>query len=74
MWRSFFLALGAYCCLLGLEALAVERAILKIDPTDPAPPSIREIAPPQWAPYIMMAAGAIVMLYSFTIPKKLNGG
>ena len=32
MWRSFFLALGAYCCLSGVEALAVERAVLKVDP------------------------------------------
>jgi hypothetical protein len=74
MWRSFFLALGAYCCLLGLEAMAVERAILKVDPSDPNPPRVREIVPPQGAPWPLMGAGAIVMLYSFTIPKKLNGG
>jgi hypothetical protein len=60
--------------LVGLQALAVERAVLRVNPSDPTPPSIREIAPPQWAPFILMGAGAIVMLYSFTIPKKLNGG
>ena len=27
MWRSLFLALGAYTCLLGVEALAIEKAI-----------------------------------------------
>jgi hypothetical protein len=54
--------------------MAVERAILKVDPTDPNPPSIREIVPPQGSPWPMVGAGAIVMLYSFTIPKKLNGG
>ena len=34
MWRSFFLAVGAYCCLLGVEALAVEKAVVKVSPTD----------------------------------------
>ncbi|MGL4513715.1 MAG: hypothetical protein ACRCT8_11550 [Lacipirellulaceae bacterium] len=71
MWRSFFLALGAYCCLLGLEALAIDRAILKpqvrggqvMVPT-------REVAPPEWAPWSLLAAGTIVVLYSFTLPRK----
>ena len=31
MWRSFFLAIGAYCCLLGVEALALERAVVKVE-------------------------------------------
>ena len=31
MWRSFFLAIGAYCCLLGVESLAIEKAVLKVD-------------------------------------------
>ena len=34
MWRSFFLAIGAYCCLLGVEALAIERAVLKVDASE----------------------------------------
>lgn len=71
MWRSFFLALGAYCCLLGVEALAVEKAVLKIDPTN-AQSTWREIVPPDWAPWSMLGAGAVVMLYSFTIPQRVN--
>jgi hypothetical protein len=74
MWRSFFLAIGAYCCLLGVEALAVERAVLKVDPSSADQPSIGEVVPPDWAPWSMMAAGAIVMLYSFTIPQRVHGG
>ncbi|MEX0641226.1 MAG: hypothetical protein WD468_00915 [Pirellulales bacterium] len=73
MWRSFFLALGAYCCLLGVEALALERAVLKAD-TMGAQSSWREIVPPDWAPWSLMGAGAVVMLYSFTIPQRVNGG
>ena len=74
MWRAFFLAVGAYSCLLGVEALAVERAVLKPQVRDgqvvaPA----REISPPEWAPWSLMAGGAVVSLYSFTIPKRVGG-
>ena len=72
MWRSFFLAIGAYCCLLGIEALAIERAVLKVNASN-AQTSWREVIPPDWAPWSLLAAGAVVMLYSFTIPQRVNG-
>lgn len=74
MWRSLFLALGAYTCLLGVEALAIEKAVLK-KPTDGRPPLIarQEISPPDWAPWSLMATGAVVVLYSFTIPRRAKG-
>jgi hypothetical protein len=67
------LAIGAYCCLLGVEALAIEKAVLKIDPAN-VQTAWREIIPPDWAPWSMLAAGAVVMLYSFTIPQRVSGG
>jgi hypothetical protein len=73
MWRSFFLAVGAYCCLLGVEAMAVERAVVKVDGAS-AQAATREVVPPDWAPWILLGTGAVVILYSFTIPQKLNGG
>jgi hypothetical protein len=72
MWRSLFLAVGAYCCLLGLEALTVEKAVLKVD--SGGQPAWREVVPPEWAPWGMLAGGAIVMLYSFTVPQRVHGG
>lgn len=74
MWRSLFLALGAYTCLLGVEALALEKAVLK-KPTDGQQPLIaqEEIVPPEWAPWSLMASGAVVVLYSFTIPRRAMG-
>jgi hypothetical protein len=74
MWRSFFLALGAYCCLLGVEALAIERAILKADAPGAKSAELREVVPPDWAPWSMMAGGAVVMLYSFTVPQRVGKG
>jgi len=74
MWRSLFLALGAYTCLLGVEALAIDKAVLK-KPTDGRPPIFdrEELVPPDWAPWSLMATGAVVVLYSFTIPRRAWG-
>lgn len=73
MLRSFFLAIGAYCCLLGVEALAVEKAMVKINPSQPQS-AVREVVPPDWAPWILLGAGAVVLLYSFSIPQRVGGG
>ena len=72
MWRSFFLAVGAYCCLLGVEALAVDKAVLKVSPSTQS--TWREVMPPDWVPWSLLGTGAVVMLYSFTIPQRVNAG
>ena len=71
MWRSFFLAVGAYCCLLGVEALAVERAIVKVTPSQ-ARSATRDVIPPDWAPWSLLGTGAVVVLYSFTLPQRVG--
>jgi hypothetical protein len=75
MWRAFFLAVGIYACMVGAECLAIEKAVLKPKPgvqaTDPAP-AAREIHPEEWAPWSLLAGGAVVILYSFTIPKRVR--
>ncbi len=70
MWRSFFLAIGAYCCLLGVEALAIERAVLKN--TGGMIQSSHDVIPPDWAPWSLLGAGAVVVLYSFTVPQRVG--
>ncbi len=71
MWRSFFLALGAFSLILGVEALAVEKAVLKPKTEGgqvvAAP---QEVTPPEWAPWSLMAGGAVIVLYSFTLPRR----
>ena len=73
MWRSFFLALGAYCCLLGVEALVLEKAVLKAS-ANTFSVSSHEIVPPDWAPWSLLGVGAVVLLYSFTVPQRVGGG
>jgi len=73
MWRSLFLAFGAYTCLLGVEALAIEKAVLKKPESGQSRMIDRdEIVPPEWAPWSLMASGAVVVLYSFTIPRRVS--
>jgi hypothetical protein len=63
MWRSFFVALGAFALLLGLQCLFIDQAKWS---------SGGEVVPPDWAPWSLMSTGAVVMLYSYTLPKKLG--
>ena len=81
MWRAFFIALGITLCLLGVEFMVVEKAVLaKPLPKDQPTPfteqlrvsdSGREIRPPEWTPWSLVSAGAVILLYSFTIPRRV---
>jgi hypothetical protein len=83
MWRSAFLALGIVLCILGGECLIVEKAVLASDepdveqttsfftPTSGEPPS--EIKPPDWAAWSLLSTGAVVILYSYSIPRRQGG-
>ena len=72
MWRALFLALGFYTLLLGGEALVLDKAVLRPEIKDGQPQASREIVHPEWAGWSLMATGAVVMLYSFTIPQRVG--
>ncbi len=80
MWRAVFLALGIILCILGGECLVVEKAVLAeplvaAQPQStfmtPATPASREIQPPEWAPWSLLSGGAVILLYSYTVPKRV---
>lgn len=80
MWRALFLALGITTVIVGLECLVIDKAMLKASDGGPSPyaqagpPPTRELVPPEWAPWALLSGGAVVVLYSFTIPKRVAGG
>ena len=77
MWRALFLALGVYACLLGAECLVIDKAVLSsarsgglMSALNPSAAK-RELVPSDWAPWSFLSAGAVTILYSFSIPKRL---
>jgi hypothetical protein len=84
MFRAFFLAIGFFLMLFGVECLGVERMNLKMRESPPAPVgpfdfevkegAQKQLTPPAWAPWSLLSTGAVMCLYSFTIPKRVAGG
>lgn len=69
MWRSLFLALGVSTFLLGGEALFITQAVLRrAEGQDGA--SQKTVTPAERDPWLLMATGAVVVIYSFTIPRR----
>ena len=83
MWRALFLAVGFFLMILGVECLGVERVSLKMHDKPPAPispfdtpPDVgpqKQIVPPPWAPWSLLSSGAVMCLYSFTVPRRVAG-
>jgi hypothetical protein len=83
MWRALFLAVGFFVMLLGVECLGIETITLKMHEKPPAPVSpfdtppaegaLRQLNPPPWAPWSLLSSGAVMCLYSFTIPRRVAG-
>ena len=83
MWRAFFLAIGLFLMILGAECLAVSKVTLRArhDPPPPVYPMDEPakvgprkiLKPASWAPWSLLSSGAVVCLYSFTIPKRVKG-
>lgn len=83
MWRSIFFAIGITLCILGAECLVVEEAVLaeSIAPRAPIVASNgainpsgrqREIKTKEWMPWSFMIAGAVIILYTFTLPRRFQ--
>lgn len=83
MWRAFFLAIGFFLMILGVQCLGVESVSLKIREAPPPPvspfdtePKVggpKQLVPPPWAPWSLLSSGAVMCLYSFTIPRRVAG-
>jgi hypothetical protein len=68
---------------VGVECLGVETVNLKIHDAPPAPVSPfdtepktgapKQLTPPPWAPWSLLSSGAVMCLYSFTIPRRVSG-
>jgi hypothetical protein len=83
MWRALFLAIGFFLMILGVQCLGIEKINLRMHDAPPAPVSPfdteqktgaqKQIMPPPWAPWSLLSSGAVMCLYSFTIPRRVAG-
>jgi hypothetical protein len=82
MWRAFFLAIGVFLVILGVECLGVEKVNLRIHEAPAAPSALdpapkegpaKQVTPQNWHPWSLMSIGAVICLYSFTIPRRMQG-
>jgi hypothetical protein len=86
MWRAMFLAVGISMCILGGECLVVEKFVLGAEgppptaqspmtlfgapPASAAGPASRDIEPADWAPWSLLSAGAVIILYAVTLNRQ----
>ena len=85
MWRAFFLSIGLFMALLGGQCLGVHKFTMKyreqpvvtqgglLDDNTVSPGAQKVIVPPDWVSWSLLATGAVVCLYSFTLPRRWNG-
>ena len=83
MWRSFFLAIGITAFLIGVQTLGVEKFILHKHEKAAAAEGLadgesaigarKEITVQDHTPFTLMAVGAVVVIYAFDLPKRMQG-
>ena len=67
MWKSFLLAAGVFACIVGVELLVIDSAV--IQPLDGrGGPQV--FTAPDWAPWSLISAGAVTVLNFFSLPTK----
>lgn len=83
MWRSLFLAIGITLCIVGVECMFIEEAVLAKSVAERAPAAAvdgslstggakREIQTKEWMPWSFLGVGAVIILYTITIPRRLQ--
>ncbi|TWU18685.1 hypothetical protein [Allorhodopirellula heiligendammensis] len=84
MLRSLFLAVGIMLIVIGVESMFIDSANLHaaagLKDADPAhngstpAASMKSWQPGEKFPFAMLAGGAIVVVYSNTLPKRFARG
>lgn len=82
MWRSIFIALGIMAIIVGIECLMIDSAVFYsaaetkassfMNPMGEPSMDTRHWQPKEWFPWAVLAAGAITILYAFTLPRRFG--
>jgi hypothetical protein len=66
MWKSFFLAAGIFACVVGVEMLVIDSAVVMPIGSGGQP---QTVSAPDWAPWTLLAVGAVTILH-FSHPQS----
>jgi len=69
MWKSCFLAAGIFACVLGVEMLVIDSAIVM--PVD-GRGTPQHVTAPDWAPWTLLSAGAVTILHFCNMHAKTS--
>lgn len=82
MWRSLFIAIGVMAIIIGFESLMIDSATFYksrattpgefLDPTKIAGQTTSTWKPSEWFPWAVLSIGSLVVIYSFTLPKRFQ--
>jgi hypothetical protein len=67
MWKSVCLASGIFACLLGVEMLLVDSAVILPIHGGGGP---QTFSAPDWAPWTLLSAGAVTIMHFVTLPVR----
>lgn len=67
MWKSFCLAAGLFACLLGVELLIIDSAVILPVQGAGGP---RTFTAPDWAPWTLLSVGAVTVMHFVTLPGR----
>ncbi|MFM7108587.1 MAG: hypothetical protein ACKOZU_08325 [Planctomycetaceae bacterium] len=71
MWKSFCIAAGIFACLVGVEMLLIDSAVIRSLDGQGGP---RLFVAPDWAPWTLLSVGAVTVLHYASLPRVLSGG
>jgi hypothetical protein len=67
MWKSVCLASGIFACIVGLELLLIDSAVIMPMQGNGGP---QTFSAPDWAPWTLLSAGAVTILHFATLPAR----
>lgn len=67
MWKSVLFAAGIFACVLGVEMLVVDSAMVAAIDGRGGP---RLVTAPDWAPWTLLSVGAVTILHFCNIQAK----
>ena len=71
MWKSICLSAGIFACVVGVEMLVIDSAVILPFDGRGGP---RTFTAPDWAPWTLLSVGAVTVLHYVSLPRSLAGG